>query len=240
MEYLDKLNWDSKFFKKNIFSLTLNKQPQSSSQIENMLIKNDTDLCYIKSKTKIGLNDFKAYKNTYSSKQNIFRKKSNEGAFSEYSNGIYLYNHKNDKQFYEQIIELAFLSGHKSRFKKDKRFNQNEFEKLYKNWIDNTINKSFGDDLLLYVDSGELSGLITFSSKDEIAKVGLVAVKPTFQGFGIGHKLIKSFEKYYIINKNINFFEITTQEDNKAASSLYKKNGYTLIDEIYIYHIWKK
>jgi ribosomal protein S18 acetylase RimI-like enzyme len=240
MEYLVKLNWDSNFFKKNIFGLDLNEGIQSSSQIENMLIKNDADVCYIKSKIKISLNDFKFYTNTYSSKLYVFRKKLNEETFSEYPNGIYLYNHKNDNQLYEQIIELAFLSGHKSRYKKDKRFNKYEFEKLYTNWIDNTINKSFGDDLLLHVDSGELSGLITFSSKDEIAKVGLVAVKPSFQGSGIGHKLIKSFEKYYIINKNINFFEITTQEDNKAASALYEKNGYTLIDEIFIYHIWKK
>jgi GNAT superfamily N-acetyltransferase len=240
MEYLVKLNWDSNFFKKSIFGLTLNEQIQSSSQIENMLIKNDADVCYIKSKFKKSLNDFKFYTNTYSSKLYIFRKKLNEGTFSEYPNGIYLYNHKNDKQLFEQIIELAFLSGHKSRFKKDERFNQYEFEILYKNWIDNTINKSFGDDLLLHVDSGELSGLITFSSKDETAKVGLVAVKATFQGFGIGHKLIKSFEKYYINNKKIKFLEITTQEDNKAASALYKKNGYTLSEEIYIHHIWKK
>jgi ribosomal protein S18 acetylase RimI-like enzyme len=46
--------------------------------------------------------------------------------------------------------------------------------------------------------------------------------------------------KYAEINKKIKFLEITTQEDNKAASALYKKNGYTLSEEIYIHHIWKK
>ena len=237
---LKKLEWDSEFFNKKIFSLTLDQSNNDVKKIDEILLNNNADVCYLKTKNEVNTNHLFHYESTYFNKINIFRKRKSNTDFEKESHEIEKYNAKSHNKYYENIIKLALLSGHKSRFCKDTKFSNEQFIYLYKKWIDNTINKTFGDGILLYIHKNELAGMVTFSSKGSVAKVGLIAAEKKFQGKGIGQKLVKSFENYYTYNDNIKYFEIVTQSDNIAASNLYIKKGYSLDEVTFIEHLWRK
>ena len=42
-----------------------------------------------------------------------------------------------------------------SRFNLDKKFGRTKFEELYVKWVDNSINKVFADDLLIYKENNQ-------------------------------------------------------------------------------------
>ena len=237
---LKKLVWDSEFFNKKIFSLTFDQNNNDVKKIDDILLNNNADVCYLKTKNEINTKHLFHYESTYFNKINIFRKKNSNTDFEKESHEIEKYDAKSHYKYYENIIKLALLSGHKSRFCRDTKFSNEQFTNLYKKWIDNTINESFGDGILLYIQKKELAGMVTFSSKDNVAKVGLIATKKKFQGKGIGQKLVKSFENNYAKNNNIDYYEIVTQGDNIAASHLYKKKGYSLDEVVFIEHLWRK
>jgi len=105
---------------------------------------------------------------------------------------------------YEELLDLAFLSGNLSRFKVDSNFSNNEFEKLYKEWVNNSINKKIAFKTFVKTVQKKVVGFITLGEKDaDTAKIGLIAVNEMFQGKRIASKLIKSCE--IISKQNICF-----------------------------------
>ncbi|MDZ7721959.1 MAG: hypothetical protein U5R06_03805 [candidate division KSB1 bacterium] len=50
---------------------------------------------------------------------------------------------------YDELLYLAYLSGAYSRFRLDRNFQNNEFEKLYKVWLDKSIKGKFDDKIFI-------------------------------------------------------------------------------------------
>ena len=139
---------------------------------------------------------------------------------------------------YEELLDLAFLSGNLSRFKVDSNFSNNEFEKLYKEWVNNSINKKIAFKTFVKTVQKKVVGFITLGEKDaDTAKIGLIAVNEMFQGKRIASKLIKSCE---IISKQNKYagLEVSTQFSNNQAMAFYKKNDFEINKITYIYHLW--
>ena len=95
-----------------------------------------------------------------------------------------------EKVLANEIYELGFESGKFSRFKLDANFTQNEFEILYKKWVDNSFDKSFADAVLAYKEQDKILGFITYKVYNNYATVGLLGVCSKHQGKGIGKKII--------------------------------------------------
>lgn len=49
-----------------------------------------------------------------------------------------------------ELYELAIQAGVDSRYRLDPNFDSGEFERLYKTWIDNSLNGSIADYVLVY------------------------------------------------------------------------------------------
>jgi dTDP-4-amino-4,6-dideoxy-D-galactose acyltransferase len=233
------LEWDSIFFNKKVAKVNINDETFDLRKLELLLKENNIEVCYINSKHEIKNLDFVGYFNSMSNSHFVFRKK-NENTKKEVDKSIVDCDKKQFDIYKSQILDLAYLSGHKSRFKLDGNFSKDEFEKMYIEWVRNALNKKNGGGINLYVESPEIAGLVTYDFNNSIAKIGLIAVNNAFQGKGIGQKLINSFESKFAHNKDISYFEITTQADNIAASNLYMKNKYKLNEKINISHYWKK
>ena len=80
-----------------------------------------------------------------------------------------------------------------------------------------------------YSEIGEYKGIVVFKIKEQTVEILDIAVKPEYQGKGIGSRLIDYIFSKFSINKII-------AETDDEAIGFYKKYGFTVIDtrvEIY-------
>ena len=75
----------------------------------------------------------------------------------------------------DELFHLVLESGVFSRFKQDKNFVNNEFERLYRAWIDKSINDRNGKVIGAFIND-ELIGFISLSLKLGVLDIGLIAV----------------------------------------------------------------
>lgn len=138
----------------------------------------------------------------------------------------------------EKLYNLAYLSGSQSRFKLDTNFGLSYFKKLYKTWVNNSIDKSFGFKVFYINNEEKIIAFVTLNKKDNKGQIGLIAVDKTYQGQGLG-KLLINYVEYFCKKSSINELIIPTQRTNTSAIKFYEKLGYKIVDEIKIEHLWK-
>ncbi|WP_394758861.1 GNAT family N-acetyltransferase [Flavobacterium sp.] len=225
---IKKLDWDSDFFNLEIGEVNLEK--------DNCVIDADAyDLVYVKSKNDSQL-DIKGYQNTFTDQTLIYikdlEKKENE---IEIEN---IFPFDENKFPIEKLYELAYVGGSFSRFNLDTKFDKEKFKKLYRTWIDNSLNGKNADELLVYEENGELMGFVTYKIDNDIATYYLLAVLPQYQGKKIGIKLFE-YVAQKMRNLNVKKLMIPTQRSNVGACYIYEKLGYTILEKKYIKHYWK-
>ncbi len=209
------LKWDSDFFNKRVGELFIDNANFNINSIDNF------DLLYLKSPIDVSINSDR-FRNTFIENKIVFSKNI-LGSKKDRNTEI---KSVHDVDFdLNELYELAFESGKFSRYKLDKNFGRKTFIKLYKIWIDNSVNKTFADDILVYKEHGKIHGLITYKVKEGFAKVGLFGINPKMQGNGIGTKLIDNLE-YKLYNQGVAKISIPTQLINVKACSFYYKLGY--------------
>lgn len=64
----------------------------------------------------------------------------------------------------------------------DKNFGENNSKKLYREWINNSLNKKIADDIVVYIYDYKIIGFLTYKASNEIATVGMIAVDKEHQG----------------------------------------------------------
>tara|TARA_R110002072_G_scaffold30097_7_gene94397 strand:+ start:1288 stop:1947 length:660 start_codon:yes stop_codon:yes gene_type:complete len=133
------------------------------------------------------------------------------------------------KSLSKELQDLAFESGAYSRYKLDTCLNQEEFEKLYRIWIQ----KAWESNSVL--QAPDLQGMVTYSVDAKAAKVGLIAVSKESQGKGWGKKLMKAAEAT-AFSLGAETIEVSTQETNIPACKLYESLGYKLAEKTFVYH----
>ena len=74
-----------------------------------------------------------------------------------------------------------------------------------------------------YSENGEYKGIIVFKIKEQTAEILDIAVKPEYQGKGIGSMLIDYLFTRFAVNK------ITAETDDDAIG-FYKKYGFAVVD----------
>lgn len=136
-----------------------------------------------------------------------------------------------------QLINLSVQSGLYSRYKIDTEFKNNEFEKLYLAWIENSVNKKIADYTFVYKEAGVELGFVTLKLRESYGEIGLIAVDESSRGKAIGRKLTSAVINL-LYDKNISDLHVATQIENKDACNFYRKVGFTGIKTENIYHIW--
>lgn len=224
---LKQLDWDSNFFELQIAEYKTNK----SNSVDLGVLY---DLIYVISNDDKQIS-IKGYSQTFKenkvlfSKNNLIYKNINNESITSFAN---------TNLSRSELYNLAFESGKYSRFKLDKKFKDEEFKKLYKVWIDNSLENNFATDVLVYIEKNKLGGFVTYKINDNYATIGLIAVSTDQQGKGIGRKLIQ-FVETKLIESNILSLRIPTQKENIEACSFYEKLGYKITESTIIKHYWK-
>lgn len=137
----------------------------------------------------------------------------------------------------EKLKSLALQSGIYSRFKIDPNFKNDEFEKLYLEWIEKSVKRVIAEEVLVYYENDDEKGLITLGLKDNVGTIGLLAVDEKERGKSIGRKLVQEALLYFK-EKKTSIVEVVTQIDNKSACGFYKSMGFETKSIVNIYHIW--
>ncbi|MFN8436425.1 MAG: GNAT family N-acetyltransferase [Cytophagales bacterium] len=141
-------------------------------------------------------------------------------------------------EFYNELLELSYISGEYSRFKIDPFLTNENFKILYQKWLDNSLNKSIANEVIGIKLENKLLGFATINYNSSPAKIGLIACKPLNQRIGAGSSLMHLIENK-VLEKNIHEIEVVTQLDNLKACKFYEKNNYVKKNIIDIYHCWK-
>ncbi|MFK7781387.1 GNAT family N-acetyltransferase [Psychroserpens sp.] len=228
---INKLNWDSDFFKANIGEVTLN----DSNQIDDSQVQ-DFNLIVIKQEkdTSIHLKNFSKH---FEETKYVFVKQLTENIKSQTS-CFEVFNTDDQPIDASLFYNLAYESGKYSRFKLDQHFPENSFERLYQLWVLNSVNKQFADKVFYIKHTNQsIVGFATVRKHKKHASIGLIAVSEGFQGQGIGKLLLRDVETY-CLSQQISELQIPTQKKNTIACSFYKKNGYSVLEETIIKHYW--
>ncbi len=224
---IEKLKWDSHFFKYNVGKLNVEENIDVPSFIK---LSSNYKLVYLFSNNK--LDKFEGLK--FMENKITFHKKINSKICSREKTEVF--DIKKDSK--DELIQLAYLSGIKSRFNKDKNFSENEFKKLYCQWINNNLHEKSNSQILVVKDYQKIIGFTTVESLNTTtSKIGLIAVDEKYQRKGIAKQLLSAAESISI-EKKCSFIEVTTQGDNKPATLFYQNYGFNVIFTKYIYHYW--
>lgn len=227
------LDWDTAFLKRKIASVSMNTWDgaffdKSLQQFK----KEEVCLVYLFLKDGLVLPDsyFLKYKLNLVDKKRIYT--LNKIQDSGMSPNIIAY--AGDAS---ALYDLAIQAGVDSRYRVDPDFPNEDFERLYKTWIDNSLTGVMADYVLTYrMPSGKLGGFITLKKRSESLSIGLVATDISCRRMGIGKALMNAAKHYAYVNRL--GLEVTTQADNVPACSFYENNGFVMQSQTTVYHIW--
>lgn len=156
--------------------------------------------------------------------------KSNKSKLTDVS--IYSQGYPNN-----ELINLAIQSGEWSRYKIDKNFKSDDYEKMYRIWIEKSVKGEMADVVLVHRTEEYIDGMITVSIKDNIGIIGLIGVDELARGRGVGTKLIDAAINYCLA-RGSGTIKVATQKQNTSACKFYEKNNFKINQLVNLYHIW--
>lgn len=138
----------------------------------------------------------------------------------------------------DKMLDIAIQTSEHSRFRVDNNFKNEEFKKLYFQWIKNAVENKQGGKLYTYQEGNTLKGLIYLKEiSDKTGSISLIGVDQGYRGEQIGSKLInKSMDYFNRLGKTE--VQVVTQKANVLACDFYKKNRFEIMDTVNVYHLW--
>ncbi|MGP6140218.1 GNAT family N-acetyltransferase [Jeotgalibaca sp. A127] len=231
------LEWDTNYFgiecgRVNLFGATSNEDQQKISDFLNefkfVTISNygnrKENNIWIANKTNAFLADVNIQ----------FEKKLNNNSNFKDENTYVTNNlHKND-----QIINIANKSFQHSRFFNDPNLPIKESERIYVHWTENAFEKENKYFVISKKEENVLGYLLFSITNKNNAVIELIAVDSSFQGHGIGGKLMKTLETF-LSQKKITSLKVGTQVNNISANQFYTAMGFKYVSCGSIYHLWR-
>ena len=137
-----------------------------------------------------------------------------------------------------ELIQLTLESGKYSRFALDPNFKHQEYDKLYTTWIRHSVSGEMADEVWVSTTpAGAITGLVTLRKNKDRASIGLLAVLPLFQRQGYGKKLLH-IASQRTLDWGCTAIQVSTQQSNLPANSLYQNAGFKLHNQSFTYHLW--
>lgn len=233
LEPIEFLAWDSEFFHRQVGRLIF-KACTSLEELLQSAYKQRYELLYIYSPVPIEERLISKYVLLDVGGHITFAKDLSCHGFEERMPVPEIYEYQLDT-LTPELLEIAFLSGHLSRFKIDSCLPADSFESLYETWLANTLENRPRTSIYTYHSDDRVVGLITSELHEPKCSIGLLAVSQSHQGQGIGTKLISYVRNICMTNK-VASIEVKTQLSNKCARMLYLKNSFTERERSFLYH----
>lgn len=231
------LNWDSDFFNKKIASINISQYDEKYILEKlNFYENRDFDLIYLfvddnsLSSIITGSFDCKLVDTRVVYSIDISDN-------TEFEECVHVKNFAGNSS---ELYDLGVQAGQESRYNLDNDFTTNDFQRLYKVWIDNSCNGQLAGNVSVYRDNGRNLGFITLKKKENVMSIILIATDQKYREIGIGKNLVL-FAKKYAKENNCVRLDVVTQKHNNVACHFYSKCGMVMNPlQTNIYHIWLK
>lgn len=140
------------------------------------------------------------------------------------------------KKDLQQLKIISLEKSWNSRFVQDHKINNKIKYTIRLEWLKNFFRKKRGNYLIVAHRSDRLLGYLILSKIKKKWTIDIIATKEKAQKKGVGSSLINYALK---ILKEIKIKKIIagTQSNNSKAISFYKKNGFSIIQCKYVYHM---
>lgn len=135
------------------------------------------------------------------------------------------------------LEKLALASGWSSRFALDREFPDTLFEKLYRTWLKNSLNRQIADAILILQDGGKINAMVTVSATAGHGQIGLFSVDEAARGNGLGKKLLNDALDWFAAN-GCSTATVVTQGENMPAMALYQSCGFVVGTHNDVFHFW--
>ena len=226
------LKWDSNFFDKQIAQINgCNSDDKTIIAEINSLFQKGIECIYLNINRTINLSEFDSI---LVDKKRTYIHNNPNHKYLNFSDNISIQSPKFQGKS-SDLYSLGIQSGEYSRFKLDSHFSKEDFENLYKRWVDNSLNEEFADYVITAIDSSPI-GFVTAKINLDRIKIGLIATDKLYRGKGVGTLLMQEIQNE--ASKKSLKVEVVTQAENLPACRFYEKSGFTISDEIFVYHIW--
>ena len=223
---IESLKWDSDFFGYPVGIMNLGALDMDEQQLlaDSKMFK----LVYV-----TGLNPQKSSLLSHGDSKKVFGKPP-----VDHGTDAWVAEMPNEKM--AEAVRIGLQSGLWSRFALDKRFCNNEFERLYRTWVERSVTQEIAYKTLTVLVGGEPTGIITLSRNgDHESSIGLFSVDSEHRGQGIGKSLLKAADTLSC-KRGDSQLTVATQGKNIAACEVYQRFGFELISETYIYNYWNE
>ncbi|MBK0371274.1 GNAT family N-acetyltransferase [Flavobacterium agrisoli] len=227
---IERLEWDSSFFGFEVGRIGIGDEKEFDYKLFSEYSKK-FKLVYVFSKVNLLFPNFELV-----DRKVVLNQFTYEVVLKE--NELVIDSFNLDRHDIKELKQLALKSGIYSRFNVDQNFTNNEFEKLYIQWIENAVNHEVTFDIIVVLKNTAIIGFVTLNKKNEfLAEIGLLAVSENFRGCGIGQQLIsESIKRSY--NAGFKEIQVVTQQENIPAMNLYQKTNFKIKEINNIYHSW--
>jgi dTDP-4-amino-4,6-dideoxy-D-galactose acyltransferase len=232
-EKIKYLIWDSDFFKKKIGQISVGNSDNLVSILQKIKEVN-YQLIYVSGNKDFFINDdiLKQFNGKLVGKKVLFEKNLE----SKKEQTSFVTEYTSDELIFD-LEQLAYISGKYSRFKLDKNFLKEDFCRMYRTWIENSVKHKIADKVFVTKEKDSIKGMVTLKIDDEKGYIGLIAVSTSMQGKGYGKALISACENE-LLHRGVFKLEIPTHADNIQACKFYEKCGFELKQISNIYHFW--
>ena len=231
---IEHLNWDSEFFGWKTGSIQLQDISSLSKELEQAKLAGYKLVYVIGNKElNISTNILQHYNGKLVDSKVVFEMQPEHNKTSIAEN-ITEYI---DNKVSDDLYQLAFTSGEHSRFKTDKNFKNQEFVRMYRIWLEQSVAKKNADYVYICKQAEDIIAMVTLKIKDKSANIGLIATKTEFQGKGLGKQLIAQCIETAAKN-NCQSLTVPTQLNNEQACRFYTASGFQIKSINTIYHFW--
>ena len=233
-EIIDK-KWDTEFFGFKTGELQFSGNKEEFDQMLHNASDNNYRLLYWKIPTNNEANNrLAAAENLFlGDTKMVYQIPANSNLLPEIINQVHNWNQPPN----QQLISLGIASGEFSRFKTDPKMPHGIFEKMYTEWVIQSVQGTMGNVIYYIGNETIIKGFVTLQFHPDYAEIGLIAVDENFRKQNIASNLIH-YAAYIANAHNLKNVHVATQLANIPANNLYTKCGGTIMSSENIFHIW--
>lgn len=137
----------------------------------------------------------------------------------------------------EDLFTIAYLIGEQSRFGQDSQMPDHIYRKVYRRWLQNSVNRTQAQEVLVFTEAQTMIGFVTLGIKNHRGDIGLIGVAAQFHGRGVGRALVNAAQHYFQ-RQGVRELQVVTQRHNQPACALYQSTGFKIEQAENFYHFW--
>lgn len=138
-----------------------------------------------------------------------------------------------------ETYHIAEETARVSRFYMEPKTGPAKTKKMYRHWVDNALNQTYADGVLLEKEQGAVAGILLPKTHPStgFGQISMVGVNPSFFARGVGTRLWQQTLGYYHSRPEITRMMTKLSLLNLPSLNWHLKCGFTRIEEtVFVYH----